>query len=164
MAIEDNLDPFTTVYNRLWDIFEGFPPLAAMVSLRNRIRRTGDGFVREKDSKAPADFPEIDIVPAGGTFQIPATSTGNLIIQGFEIVINSDKARLDIKFFPVIWEIIRAISKAGCDMGIPELVARIELSNYTDDENLAALLKGLEGWSSLITANIEMRIDKKFML
>lgn len=164
MATEDNLDPFTTVYNRLWDIFEQSAELTSLVKLRNRIRRTGVEFIRDKDEKTPVDFPELDLVPAGGTLQIPATSTSNAITQGFEIVINSDKARLDVKFFPVIWAVLKAINKAGCDMGIPELVARIELSNYTDDENLAALLKGMEGWSSLITANIEMRIDKKFMI
>ncbi len=164
-----NPDPITEVYIGLLDTMRNDPDVGSIVAVGNLIKRSsalanGTDFIRPKEDKLDFDFPEIDIVPAGGTLDVPNTSSSIVIDQGFEIVIGTPTARLDAKFFPLFFAIVRAFVRVGCTGGVSDVVERLSLSNYTDDENLDAVLKGLEGWSSFITINTRIRLKTKSLL
>jgi len=164
-----NTDPFTEVYLKIIEVLFNDPDVVDVVRPGNFIKRASeqvDGldFRRPKEDKLDGDLSEIDVIPAGGLVDLPNTSTGVVIQQNFEIITASATARLDINYFPLFFAIIRAFSRVGCQLGIPELVERIQLTNYTDDENLAEVLKGLEGWSSLLSVIVKMRIDRTALL
>jgi len=160
-----NPDPLTEVYQAILQLLKDDPDVSSIVAIGNLIDRTssrpdGSDLNRPKEDLTDMDLPEIDLVPAGGTVDIPNTSSSIVIDQSFDIVIKSATARLDAQFFPLFFAIIRAFVRVGCQMNKPELVERVSLSNYTDDENLDAVLKGLEGWSSLLTVNVKIRLKK----
>ena len=156
-------DPLTVMYNKQWEVLRAHFPITDFVKIGNQIIQTVEEPVFPKEDVVDADLPEIRVLPAGGTIENIA-STGTMVVeQNYEIQVAVQDARLNAQFFPLQWEIIVAYVKAGCDLGL-DFVEVVRLGNYTDEENDVAVLRGLEGWSSLMSVAVRMRFDLKTMV
>jgi|TARA_R100000093_G_scaffold60439_1_gene31968 hypothetical protein len=103
-------DPFTAVLKALWDILEANSEFSSLVSLGNRRKLwTGDTKI-DKDSYSPADLPEVTIVPAGGTSNPVATSTGGNVIQIYRIQMLDGNLQASSSYFPLKWAIFKALA------------------------------------------------------
>lgn len=155
-------DPFTQVHDAIWATLEGHAPLASMVRLGNRIKRTtgdgrgSDGITPVKQGLSHGDMPELDLMSAGGA----VNQKGSLIeiTHTWEIALRTDDPYLDVQTFPVYWELIRAFVTAPCDLGLPGLVDNSRLGNYTTDEQLERAIA--RGWLTLLTIETRMTLEK----
>lgn len=158
-------DPFTMVTQAIWQALEQDPDISSGVRPGNRIKRLETGEATQvmtpKEEIISGDLPELDIVPAGGSVKFPASAGAFTVTQDFEIVINVEDARLDLRYYPLWWAIIRAMMKhGGCNLGL-DFVERVSFGSYTNEESNDALLRGIDGWSALLTATVVMRFNVK---
>lgn len=102
------IDPFSQVYDALWDLMERHTPFAKLVKPANRIKYSGRR-QPEKQSIADSDYPQVRILPAGSEVHHERTSSSGSIIKRFEVQIATGDRRVDERVFPLQWEIIRAM-------------------------------------------------------
>ena len=67
-------DPLTQVYGKIWDGFESYDRFTDVVKEVNRVRFDEDKEPPLLDSLMPVDVPRVTVLPAGGPFDLFATS------------------------------------------------------------------------------------------
>jgi hypothetical protein len=142
-------DPFTQVYNGLWNLLESNDDLAALVKIGNRIKCTADKDGKEK--YANADFPELIIRPAAGTSEIKSTSTHVQITQTYSVLCTAGDFRADKSFFPVKWALLNALTDGTNNLNL-NFVRHVILEDSTDNRNT----ERFPGWNTAFNIKVEM--------
>lgn len=149
-------DPFTRVYNALWDVLEKHKGLTDLVKVGNRIKFTerGFGLRPEKDNIMDGDLPELLLVPANSQTQLFATSSSTQAIQEFELRFTTGDQRIDQLHFPLKWQVMIALSKCQ-KLNLP-FVKRLGIDSFTETTDDPEANRGKKGWSARILISVEM--------
>ena len=151
-------DPFTQVYDKLWTALIAHDKFQTQVRLGNRIDLQSDEAVDPyKDVLQAGDLPEVILRPAAGSVHLRATSNRTLVTQSYVIDMTTGDLRTNVKLFPIQWAIIQAIHGAGETLGL-SFVKHVTITGVEDTETGGdrRLATGVEGWTSIITINVEM--------
>lgn len=106
------LDPFTLVYDALWELLETHAEFHDAVRLNNRIKFSSYGPMDPfKHEVATADLPEVRLTCVGGTPHLQRTSGSSSCVRRFEVQILVNDLRYTEELFPLEWEVYRAMSK-----------------------------------------------------
>lgn len=106
------LDPFTLVYDALWELLETHAEFHDAVRLNNRIKFSSYGPMDPfKHEVATADLPEVRLTCVGGTPHLQRTSGSSSCVRRFEVQILVNDLRYTEELFPLEWEVCRAMSK-----------------------------------------------------
>jgi hypothetical protein len=101
--------PFDIVLSRLVEMLGLQPDLAQLVPTMNLIDLVSGGIYRaSKYRRSTADFPEIIIEPADGTYKA-ADSTSFLVQQNYRIILEGDEEIVSRHFMPTKWALIQAL-------------------------------------------------------
>jgi hypothetical protein len=159
-------NPFTLVYNSIWNLLLSRPVFVANVKIRNRISfipEASSGVTSQKDfNKLGADFPEVQIVIEGSSPHHNNTSDSSMIKRTYAVMVNTDTANIDA-LFALEWEIYQALA------GWRTSVSALEYKN----ERFAKVLRNLpvttgytlqdqssiRGWASVWRAEVEMHFS-----
>lgn len=159
------MNPFTIVYNALWQLAEDDPGLKALIAERNRIH-----FVRDKkaikQNISDNDIPELILAPSGGSSNLQNTSTTSKIERRFDWLLSTGD--YDAKLiFDVQWSLFRAmlrwntLSLKWKDKTFAKLIKLIDISEGESDPNRN---RGIKGWSCLWAVSVEMHFDTALIL
>jgi len=147
-------DPYTQVYNALWDLLEAQTGLTKKVRFGNRIKLTGDNPQPYRREALNADFPELVIEPVSGG-EITYSSTAIMIGQNFTIGIASGDLRLQKQAFPLKWEIIKALYKTRGNLDL-DFVTQVRLRDLTEMRLDEQSNRGASGWVVAIGVSVDM--------
>lgn len=152
-------DPFSMVYNTVWDVLNRHKPLADLVKLRNRIRFDTDDRDPEKQEIIDSDVPELEMYPAGGDAEPFHTNTSSLASQSLVLQLTTGELRIHKVLFPVKWELLKALIQCGHNLGGLPFVRGISFSGIDETQDDDAANRGTRGWSATITITILMVFD-----
>ena len=154
-----NRDPLSLVYAALWDVLESSGDFCRLVQPGNRIKFFGGSRDPRKDTLSTADLPEVRIVPAGGSANLHLASNTDRLVERLRIQVSSGDQRVDAAFFPVVWEIYRALVNwpsviagltwSGQAQGDGWGVDLVEITDHDDTADTPRTSRGIEGWSTV---------------
>lgn len=150
-------DPYSPVYEAIWNAIEQHSLLAGKVRIGNRIRYDGESRDPAKDQVLSADFPELRIVTTG----IEATnqdSTNTRHVRGFHVIIVTGDRRLDEYLFPIEWELFRALlplhrQQFAAQYTLGEFKWQAQLGPATEGL-LTEHNRGIAGWAAVWTLTV----------
>jgi hypothetical protein len=159
-------DPFTLVFDKLWELAEASVPLAALVKPGNRIKFNKEGERGPlKEAVAVADLPELVLTTTGtSAVNSHSSSCGSSITRQYSWLLSTGDYRFNYKLFPVQFALFAAIIDAEYEIqslqwnGNP-FVLRCFWSALTEGLSNAELNRGVKGWSSLWTFQIDMNFS-----
>lgn len=144
-------NPYTDIYKRVRQVVEGVPGIRP----GNKI-----GASNRPDKGDPASFinAELRVRPApGGSANPWATSSRGVFVQHFDVQMATDQQEPD-RLFEVKWLVMNAFYDAGPDLGMPELVSRVNFPDVSEAHDNADLNKGIPyAWSGVVTVSVEFR-------
>lgn len=153
-------DPYTTVYRMLWDLVENHQPLARLVQVENRIR-----YDQERDPVktviAESDLPELRLYPQGSVSRFQITSNSTTITQVLQWGIATGDLRLNFLSYPVVWELLRAMSKwlsvkGNYTWNNKVFIFRVWPTDHDVGFAETNETQNIKGWTTLLTMNVEM--------
>lgn len=160
------LDPFSAVYNRLWDVLESNERWRALVLPGNRISYAKQSQPRQKGAKRSAgDLPEAVLIPAptGVAPNLSATSTSAHVAQLYNLRVHFDDPRVHRSVFPMKYALLSAFAGQPDDLGLAD-VARHRVVDVTDDSlGDTAQLYAAGGWASVYTIDVLLSLDRKVL-
>lgn len=159
------LDPFTEVYNALYDAFEAEHEIERRIVPRSRVRLDGDGPNPTRVKVASADMPELRLDPGSCLSELFHTSTGAKIVQDYLLTMSSQEVRVQRDIFPIKWAVLRAISKGSPKLGLT-YVKRVDVMDSVDELDQEAARgrtagsRGTPGWEFTMTIQVTMFIAR----
>ena len=155
-------DPFTDVYNAIWNALENSADFCGVVLPGNRIKFTTDGDVPYKAAVQDGDLPEAMLTPGGGgPFQPGRTSTSASVTQTFRLTLSTGDLRYHKSAGPLKWIVYRALAQAGQTLGTTGLVRRVTFSDSSDLPDDRAMQRGVRGWTVSITITAELWLSRQ---
>lgn len=156
-------DPFTQVHDAIWDILEANSAFTSLVSAGNRIKFSDTSNVKDpiKDSVLAADLPEVRVICEAIRHHLQATSSTTFAVAVWSIQVSSGDLRFQAALFPVMWQIYRAMSTWKDTFDTLTLNARaftlpLKPQDARIGVNETELLRGVRGWASVWTSEVEM--------
>ena len=102
-------NPFTIVYESIWEILESNSAFTDLVPARNRIDFTGTSRDPEKRQATTSDYPEVRIDEWNAAPWAFRDSTCSTFTKGYEISVKTGEKRLQ-DMHNVEWEIWRSFN------------------------------------------------------
>jgi hypothetical protein len=164
-------DPFTLVFNELWSLAEASVPLTALVKPGNLIKyNKAQDRSPIKEEIAVADMPEL-LLTSVGTSDIKShsSSCGSGITRQYQWLLTTGDFRINFKLYPVQWALFAAViagesAIAALKWNNKPFVTRMMWSGLSEGLSNAELNRGIKGWSSLWTFQIEMNFTTADLL
>lgn len=153
-------DPFTQVYDSIWDTLEKFGDFAALVKLANEVKYNTEIQPKDKESLQEGDISQATLIPSGSTTATVISSATGEIVQGFTLLIISGDERLQKKYFPLKWATVRALAAAGQNLNGLEFVRRVDVTDQIEDINEFDESMGIQGWNSSLTIVVTMLFNR----
>jgi len=168
MAAKLEKDPFTLVYNALWDLLEDDKTLKSMVRLGNRIRLTGDDRNPIKEKYATEDLPEIIVFPRR---ILPNTHKGSnfcFIEEELSVEVRTGNVNL-VDLYPLKWAVYRASTRwktflSSLKWRNLSFVLDVDLISSDDASLTEATTRRLTGWSTLWVFRTRMKFPKNIII
>lgn len=154
-------NPFTLVYNALWDMVESWPPFAGMVRVGNRVKFTGKSREIIKQEVTTSDLPEVRLISVEAAPHLQRTSNSTSVVVTFQWQVSTGDQRLDAALFPLKWEMLRAMSKwelalSALTWNDKSFVKLYRPQVAADGELQADLIRGIKGWSTIWSCTVEL--------
>ena len=90
-----DLDPFTLVYDALWELLDSSARLRELVKAGNRINLNRyDDRHPIKEEVSSADLPELIIIPVSGG-ETKQTSGARILVQRYRIILSTCEQRVN---------------------------------------------------------------------
>lgn len=159
------VDPFTEVYNALYDQLEAEHEIERRILPRSRIRLDGEEPNPTRVKVAAADMPELRLDPGSCLSELFHTSSAAKIVQTFLLTMSSQEVRVQRDIFPVKWAVLRALSKGAPKLGL-DFVKRIDVMDTVDELDQEAGRgrtsgsRGTPGWEFTMTIQVTMFINR----
>ena len=156
-------NPFTLVYNSIWNLLLARPNFVQHIKHGNRISFVGQNpnaqFTKEFN-KLSADFPEVQITVEGATPAPNDTSSSSKLSRTYAIMLHTDGATLDPFVFPVEWEIFQALAAWRFTVSALEYKGERFVKNVaplpvTNAYSLDAA-QNVRGWVAVWRARVDM--------
>lgn len=160
-------NPFTLVYNAIWNLLLARPSFVEQVKVGNRITfiPTGDNKVTtQKDfNKLGADFPEVQLLIEGTEPHHNNTSSSSTLKRIYAIQVNMDGALLSPGLFELEWEIFIALKHWWLTVSALEyknerFVKAVRNLPTTTGYNIQDN-STIRGWASIWRAEVEMHFS-----
>lgn len=158
------LTPYQKVYDAIWALLESSAEFIALFPAANRIKYSSPDRQPQKPNQQSADTPEIILVPLGGPINLQNTSSTTKVNQTYDLVVNTGDYRINEYVFPISW-IVTCKAKEWC-AHLATLLWRgtnyvkiVKITNSTIGESPERRSRGIKGWSTLISFNVEMHFD-----
>ena len=156
-------DPFTLVFNTLWQMADNSLSLTNLVRPGNKIRfNIDDDRSPIKENVADADLPELILATAGITnANMFHSSCDSLIVRQYQWLISTGDLRTNFRLFPVQFALYCAMhSWQGALSTLlwknKKFVKNTRWLNATEGITNPQLNRGIEGWSSIWNISVEM--------
>lgn len=153
------IDPFSEVYNALFDALIEEHEIERRIAPRSRIRFDGDKPHPAAEKIGTADVPEVMLFPGRCAYGLTHTSDSARIEQVFQLRIATHDLRLDRDLFPVKWAAVRAMYRASPTLGL-DTVKKVTLVDSIDSFDDADANRGTPGWSALMTILVTLFIPR----
>lgn len=160
MAIRED-DPFTKVFNALWELLEEGELFSKVVNKKNTVKYLGSDRDPEKETVSDADFPEIRMFISELTPHVQATSHHSNCMMTVELAIATSEKTMDSSLFPLVWDVYRqmagwfakldALTWGGqkyCKLNKP--------TGISTGQAESELQRGIQGWSAIWTIEVYM--------
>lgn len=164
-----DLDPFTQVFNKLWDLAEASPTLSDMVRPGNRIKYNQQA-QRDpiKENVQAADLPELVLAIDSGTGNLHSTSCSSKIVRQYVWMITSGDYRVNFTILPVEWALICSMNDWVHDLGEltwnnDHFVKRLDVVGLASGLSNPDQNRNIRGWSSLVRIEVEMHFSSAKM-
>lgn len=169
-------DPLTLSEQELWSALERHQPLAALVSVANRISCVNPDNDNPFNRPTPqaGDLPELVLVPISTEYP-QATSTSFMVAPTWQIAIHTDKWRTGVEGginqvqFHVSVAVWRLAMLGARDIGGHRMLftmpanAAQSIGNRvgfnTTDQNAV----GVRGWMSLVTVRAQIVVGRQYL-
>lgn len=156
-------NPLQMVYDALWAIVPK-SDLANLVKEGNRVKF--DDELNAKEIISTADFPEIQLAPSSGNYNLPDTSHTSMVLERFTWLVGSGtfdlKELLHLKWLLIAshdtWvEDISALTWDG------ELfVTRVSIDDgTTGHQETKSTRQKIAGWSAILSVEVEMHFKRE---
>ena len=157
------LNPFQLVYDELWSMLE--EDIRFTVKEGNKIKFN----TREpiKTQHTTSDYPEVMLVAESISGNLCNTSSTSMIARNYSWVIAAGDFRYD-QIFPLEWAIyvgmlgwmyrLKVLTWEGS-----EFVKCVKLNNANLDQIDRARTRGIEGWISVWSINVEMHFSNELI-
>jgi len=153
------IDPFTQVYEKIWETLTNAPEVSRRVKPVNRIMRTGQRVGPFRDTVTAADLPELDVVPAGGEANPFQTSTSGQFLQMFDVQVSAGGMSLDrSQLFPLKWAVLKAVARAGDTLGL-DFVKSVRITDMAEGPTLRDERQAV-GWQAIIRVQVVLFITR----
>lgn len=124
---ETGVDPFTRVHRGLMMLLRSHEVLRSRILAANWIDYAGDDEAPNKTAASDSDFPQLEVAPVGGSFDLWGTSTSMLGTPVWRAVIRTGSMRVHKHLYPLTFALLQALSRSASDLGMPETVKLAEL-------------------------------------
>lgn len=159
------ITPYSKVYDAIWALLEASAEFTTLFPVANRIKYgTQTDRQPHKPNQQSADTPEVMLVAMGGPINLQNTSSTTKVVQSYDLVVNTGDYRLNEYIFPIAW-IVTCRAKAWCQH-LASLLWRganyvkvVRITNSTIGESPERRKRGIKGWSSVMTFEVEMHFS-----
>lgn len=157
-------DPFSLVYDKLWEPVEAHPDLLGLgVRVGNRSRLDDNNDRKPiKDKVATADLPELLLMPQSMNAPLHATSNSSKIIKRYLWVITTGDMRVDEVLFPLSFLVLCAMTASLPGLKALEwpaghkFVRRLDMTDSVSGQSELQRQANIRGWSAVQTIEVEM--------
>lgn len=162
MAVEREQDPFSQAYNALWLMAEQSKRLCSMVRPGNRIKFNQQSHLPvDKEEIGEADLPELILIASQLNGKIRGTSSGSSALMQFQWVLSTGETALVTRCLPIVWAVYAAMvpwPQTALQILWREkpFIKRVDLLDATFGLTDAERNRGLRGWSSVWSCEVEM--------
>lgn len=156
------VDPYTKVYDALWELVKASSSLTALVTIGNRIN------LNEKDNPYPlklevsdADVPEMILTSTGMSAKIMHNSSGSSCIRTYQFLISTGDMRLGQKLLPIEWMLFAALCDWKAKLGALtwkgyRFCKRLDVTSVDNGFADPERNRGIQGWSAIWGIEVEM--------
>lgn len=102
----EHTDPFKTLYNGLWTVFDANPLISQLIREKNKTR--WDTTIGMKDNIAAGDLPELIVMPISFSQEDMGTSGTGRISETFGVYFSTADKRIEL-IHALQWELYRCI-------------------------------------------------------
>ena len=163
MAFGFETDPFTQVYDKIWDMLEANSSFTDMVKIGNRIKVSGTDPHPLKKEVMDSDIPEVMILPRGGLHHINFSSSSVRLGRVYTIAITTNNLAANRYLFPLEWIIFGVFVSSNQTLDLT-FKATYELSQSDQTIEDILLNRGVEGWASTIDIIVTIVINKSIIV
>lgn len=155
--------PFELVHDALWNMLEAHTRFTALVPAGNRVKLTVTRGQQSKPRTNTADYPEVRIIPVGGTPHLQRTSSSSTIEKRWEIQVASGENHVAV-MFELEWEIYRALAKWATHLASLKwpvvtgevFIVHSRVSGFQEGIRDGDFERGLSHWTSVWACNTLM--------
>lgn len=178
MAADQEMDPFSQVYNALWTLAESSARLTGLIRLRNRIKWNDKAWTPpDKLEVSDADLPELALLVTQLSGKIRGTSSGSQALIQLDWMLCTGDPNVCRSVLPVMFAVYAAMCPwiaISANGQVPTInpvqykgetfVKRVDLVQanlgLTDPERN----RGIRGWSSVWACEVEMWFQTSNMI
>lgn len=160
---EPHLDPFSMVYNALWEMVERNKNLATYIPVGNRIKYDDVAAIRA--SNEDADTPELALLSGGGSFGDTDNSSQRSCVREYIWALTSGDLKLNTIFNPIQWELFRSMNDWECVLCSLTwcncaFVSNCRIISAEDSSINHELERDILGWTSLWNMQVDFQFPK----
>jgi len=155
-------NPFTIVYDKLWQMAEANYVLEKWLDIGNKEKF--EKRVGQKKSISTSDTPELILFQNSTTYNLKATSSSTRLSRQYIWGLATGDQRVNAVLNQVSWELFRSMldwENHLCGLkwdGEPFILQALLIdSNDSPPGDLASTEKGILGWTSLWTMEVQMQ-------
>jgi len=156
-------NPLKMVYDALWALVD-VTGLTEAVKVGNRVKY--DSGLKEKVQVTSSDFPEIQLVPSSGNYNLPDSSHTSMMIERFTWLLGSGTYNIaDLLYLK--WLLLASHDKWVDDISSlrwdDELfVTRVSIEDGTSGyQETKTTRQKIGGWSAILTVEVEMHFKRE---
>jgi len=157
------VDPFTQIYNRIWEVLEENDDFTNYIKPGNRIKFSTTKSNPLKKQVINADFPEVSIISRGGDSSFILSSSSAKLERTFSLVIVSGTLRANKYLFPIEWLCLKILYNQSDTLGL-DFIKKFNIGQAEHHISDNEYTKGKEGWFSIIELNITIIVPKTDLL
>lgn len=161
-------DPFTLVYNALWEAVDSSTILTELVRQGNKIK-----FIKEladhdprKVSGLSGQAPELMLIPDSFDTNFDSTNTGTGIQKIYNFVIRTTDRLLNKSLFPVEWALYLALINGRKEISKVTYKQKTFVTNVRilqAEAKLPEQNSSIAGWRCVWVVEVSMEFDKNVL-
>lgn len=161
-------NPFTMVYDTLWEMVDTHPSLRVLMKEGNRIKFNTPSREPLKDAVAVADLPELILTSDGLSAALYNTTSTSKVVRSYSWLLSTGDFRVNELLYQVEWYIFCAMlswKEKLCALKWHDesFVKRADVTSVTNGQSNPELNRGIKGWSAIWKCEVEMHFRTSFL-
>tara|TARA_B100000745_G_C20065095_1_gene363513 strand:+ start:317 stop:838 length:522 start_codon:yes stop_codon:yes gene_type:complete len=170
IALPNEYDnPYTIVHNKLWEMAEANHILEKWLDKGNKEKF--DKRIGQKKSISTADMPELLLVSRSTSYDLKISTSATRLSKEYVWGLATGDQRLNRVLNQISWELFRAMASwenhlCGTTWNGKRFVLQAVLSSSEDSPpgDLSTTEKGILGWTSILTMEVQMQFTTEDLL